>query len=84
MMHHALQAMRAAEKILAEKKIKYVKVETPKFEENFLQQGMAESANIWVVPYIYMVFQDEIAFIHLNDEDLALIYIITPHGYIKP
>ena len=84
MKHHALQAIRAAENVLANKRIKYVNIDPPSYSENVLEQGIAEPTNVWVVPYVYMVFQDENAFIFLKDEDLSLIHILTPHGYIMP
>jgi hypothetical protein len=84
MKHHALQAIRAAETVLATKRIKYVNIDPPSYRENVVEQGIAKPTNVWVVPYVYMVFQDENAFIYLRDEDLSLIHILTPHGYIMP
>ena len=84
MKHHALQAIRAAEKVLAAKRIKYVKIDPPSYSQNVLEQGIAEPTNVWVVSYVYRVFQDENAFIYLKDDDLSLIHILTPHGYIMP
>jgi hypothetical protein len=84
MKHNAMQAIHAAEKVLNDKKIKYVNIDPPRFEENIFNQGIAEPADVWIVPYVYMVFQDENAFIYLKDEDLSLIHILTSHGYIQP
>jgi len=84
MKHNALQAIHVAEKVLKDKKIKYVNIDPPRFEEVIFEQGMSERADVWIVPYVYLVFQDESAFIYLNDEDLSLIHILTGHGYIKP
>lgn len=84
MQHNTMQAIRAAENVLNDKKIKYVNIDPPKFEKNIFNQGMSEPADVWVIPYVFMVFQDQNAFIYLKDEDLSLIYILTGHGYILP
>ncbi|MGY4537858.1 methionine synthase II (cobalamin-independent) [Mucilaginibacter sp. UYNi724] len=84
MEHNAMQAIRAAEKVLSDKKVKYVNIDPPMFKENIFEQGMSERTDVWVVPYVYIVFQDESAFIYFKDVDLSLIHILTGHGYIMP
>ncbi|TCD11006.1 hypothetical protein EZ449_05765 [Pedobacter frigidisoli] len=83
MVHTREQALKAAREILERRKIKYMEIEAPEPDAGYQHQPGAPEKDVWVVSYTYMVFQDERAFIHLDDrEELKLIYIMTGHGYI--
>ncbi|QJD97800.1 hypothetical protein HH214_18920 [Mucilaginibacter robiniae] len=83
MKHTALQAIRSAEKLLIEKKIKYALINPPHFEKGLQGQSTIGPTDVWVLSYIYVCFQDEISFIYLNDTDLSLNHILTKHGTIR-
>lgn len=36
----------------------------------------------WVVPFTYTVFQEEDAFIYINDTSQQVMYMLTSHGFI--
>ncbi len=83
MIHTSKQAFEAARKILEQYQITHMKIGTPEPKTGYQHQPGAPVINIWVVNYTYMVFQEEDAFIYLNDRDeLNLIYIMTGHGYL--
>ena len=83
MIHTSEQALKAALEILNRYDIKHTGIGTPKIKTGYQYQPDAPIIDIWVVDYTYMVFQEEDAFIYLNDHDeLKLIYIMTGHGYL--
>jgi hypothetical protein len=71
-----------AELHLKRKKIRYLSVAEPRFEEN-ITTATGEKLNAWIVAYDYKVFQDETAFVHIDDQTGEVIYILTNHGYIN-
>lgn len=34
----------------------------------------------WIVPYVYKVFQEEDAFVYINDASQKIMYVLTKHG----
>jgi len=83
MIHTKEQALNAALAILDRLLIKYVETGAPEPKAAFKYQNDAPVNDVWVVSYTYMVFQEEEAFIYLDDRDeLKLIYILTKHGYV--
>lgn len=83
MMHTSEQALEAAREILDRYHIAHIEVGTAEPKAGYQHQPGAPIIDIWVVNYSYMVFQEEDAFIYLNDQDeLKLIYIMTGHGYL--
>ncbi len=83
MIHTSEQAIEAAREILEQYQIKHMKIGTPQPKTGYQHQPGAPIIDIWVVNYTYMVFQEEDAFIYLNDQnELSLIYIMTGHGYL--
>ena len=83
MIHTSEQALEAAREILERYKIKHTGIGTPHPKAGYQHQTGAPVINVWVVHYSYMVFQEEDAFIYLNDqEELKLIYIMNGHGYL--
>lgn len=66
--------------------ISFNKISEPEYRKGVVIQllnGGSSTADLWVIPYTYTVFQEEDAFIYLDDRYFELLYIITPHGYIK-
>ncbi|MBE9597952.1 hypothetical protein [Pedobacter sp. MC2016-24] len=64
--------------------ISFNKISEPEYHENKVIQllnGHTATAALWVVHYTYSAFQEEDAFIYLDDRYFELIYIITPHGF---
>ena len=83
MIHTSEQALEVAREILERHKIKHTSIGTPKPKADYQHQTGAPATEVWVVNYTYMVFQEEDAFIYLNDqEELKLIYIMNGHGYL--
>ena len=83
MIHTSEQAIEAARKILEQYQIKHMKIGTLQPKTSYQLRPGAPIIDAWVVNYTYMVFQEEDAFIYLNDQDeLNLIYIMTGHGYL--
>lgn len=83
MIHTSEQALEAAREILNQYEIKHTSIGTPEPKAGYQHQPGAPAIDVWVVDYTYMVFQDENAFIYLNDQDeLNFIYIVTGHGYL--
>lgn len=83
MIHTSEQALKAAREILDRYQIKHMNVGTPQPKWGYQHQTGVVATEVWVVDYTYMVFQEEDAFIYLNDQDeLKLIYIMTGHGYL--
>lgn len=83
MIHTSDQALKAAREILHRYQIKHMEIGTPKIKAGYQHQTGAPTIDVWVVDYTYMVFQEEDAFIYLNDqEELKLIYIMNGHGYL--
>lgn len=68
---------------LQDKKINYSKVGDSTFHLKGAKHSKHD-VNYWVVPYTYMVFQEEDAFIYINDGAQQVMYISTKHGYIYP
>ncbi|MDN5285266.1 MAG: hypothetical protein JWR38_1540 [Mucilaginibacter sp.] len=66
-------------------KIKYDAIEDPEYKTDYDIQtkgGGSQKTNVWIIPYTYTVFEEEMAFIYLDDHCFELIYIMTKHGYI--
>ena len=83
MIHTSEQALEAAREIFKRYEIKHTDIGTPEPKAGYQHQTGAPVMDVWVVNYTYMVFQEEDAFIYLNDHDeLKLIYIMTGHGYL--
>ncbi|MFD1256927.1 hypothetical protein ACFQ3S_08975 [Mucilaginibacter terrae] len=83
MIHTSEQVLEAAREILERYQIKHMDIGTPKPMSDYQNQTGAPEIDVWVVNYTYMVFQEEDAFIYLNDQDeLKLIYIMNGHGYL--
>lgn len=83
MIHTSEQALEAAREILERYQVKHTGIGTPKIKTGHQHQAGAPAIDVWVVHYTYMVFQEEDAFIYLNDqEELKLIYIMNGHGYL--
>lgn len=60
-----------------------MEIGTPEIKAGYQNQPSAPAIDVWMVDYTYMVFQQEDAFIYLNDqEELKLIYIMNGHGYL--
>jgi len=77
------QALEAAREILNFYEIKHMEIGIPVPKAGYQHQSSVPATDVWVVSYTYMVFQEEDAFIYLNDQDdLKLIYIMTGHGYL--
>ena len=82
MIHSSEQALEVAREILERYKIKHTGIGAPKPKAGYQHQSSAPM-DVWVIGYTYMVFQEEDAFIYLNDqEELKLIYIMNGHGYL--
>ncbi len=83
MIHTSEQALKAAREILDRYEINHIDIGTPEPNSGYQTQTGPVAADVWVVNYTYMVFQEEDAFIYLNDQDeLKLIYIMNGHGYL--
>jgi hypothetical protein len=83
MIHTSQQALKAARQILSSNKVKHIEIGAPEPKAGFEYKGGATVTDVWVVSYTYMVFEEEQAFIYLDDRnDLKLIYILTKHGYV--
>lgn len=83
MKHSSEQALQAAREILSKNKIKHLEVGIPESKTGCQFNRELPVTDVWVISYTYMVFQDEIAFIYLDDlNELNLLYILTKHGYI--
>jgi hypothetical protein len=83
MIHTSEQALEAAREILNRYHINHMDVGTAQPRSGHQHQPGAPAIDVWVVDYTYMVFQEEDAFIYLNDQDeLKLIYIMNGHGYL--
>jgi hypothetical protein len=83
MIHTSEQALKAAREILELYQIKHIEIGTPEPKAGYQHQPGAPAIDVWVVSYTFMIFQEEDAFIYLNDKDeLKLIYIMTGHGYL--
>jgi hypothetical protein len=79
MIHSSEQALEAARNILEKNNIKHISVDAPVYKPDW-----ENTTDVWWVCYTYMVFQEENAFIYLDDRNgLKLIYILTNHGYLK-
>lgn len=66
--------------------LSFNKISEPEYRKDVLIQllnGGCGTADLWVIPYTYTVFQEEDDFIYLDDRYFALMYITTPHGYIR-
>jgi len=64
---------------LKEKKIKYSKICEAAYVD--LKDPSNEfGIDYWVVPYEYIVFQDEDAFIYIDDLSQKVLQILTKHG----
>lgn len=74
-----IKAIAAA--FLKEKEIKYVELGEPVFEPAGAKENKLHIDH-WVVSYVYMVFQDEEAFIFIADNTEQVLYIMTGHGYL--
>lgn len=82
MKHNSSEVTDIATLFLKKKNINYRSLSKPVFEENFrLENG--QLLDIWVVPYEYKVFQDEAAYVHIDDASGKVLYILTKHGYIE-
>ncbi|MGY4385172.1 hypothetical protein ACVWYN_002208 [Pedobacter sp. UYP24] len=83
MVHSSEQALQVARAILEKNRIKHISVDAPREELNFQFLDSKLVTDAWVICYTYMVFQDEDAFIFLDDRnDLKLIYVLTKHDYV--
>ena len=77
------QIKKAALKFLNEKQIKFSVLEDPSFYTKE-SEGRKHPNDYWVVPYTYMVFQEEDAFVYVADTTQQVMYVLTNHGYIYP
>jgi len=82
MKHNSEQALEAAKDILKRLKVKYDTIKVQAFEPKTKIKQIDQVVDLWVVQYTYTVFQDESAYVYINDADLKLIYVLTKHGYI--
>ncbi len=83
MKSNADKIMAIAKKILREKNIGFTKLDAPEFILKDDNQSNENLPDHWLVVYHYVVFEEEVAFIKINDEDEKLIHIVTKHGYIN-
>lgn len=80
MIYNINQVIVVASAILRERNIEYVTLAVPTYKTSFGYKDKV--TDVWVVSYTYLVFQEEIAFIYLDDlHELELIHIVTKHGY---
>ncbi|RZK74213.1 MAG: hypothetical protein EOO85_15685 [Pedobacter sp.] len=83
MIHTSEQALNVASQILIDNKVKHIDIGSPQAKIAFRHDENAPLTDVWVISYTYMVFQEEQAFIYLDDlDELKLIYILTKHGYV--
>jgi hypothetical protein len=84
MKHNSTEALEAAKEILKRLKVKYETVKVHEFKPEAKIEETGQIVDLWVVNYTYRVFEEESAFVYINDTDLKLIYVLTKHGYIRP
>lgn len=82
MKHNSAQALEAAKDILKRLKVKYETIKVQEFKPGLKIEQTGLTTNVWVVGYTYTVFEEEDAFVYIDDTDLKLIYVLTKHGYI--
>ena len=82
MEHSVKKITEIAETYLKKKKITYTRLHPPKFEEHKKMRDQ-QLLDIWVVGYDYTVFQEETAYIYINDTTGKVLYVLTKHGYIE-
>lgn len=81
MVHSSEQAFNTARQILNKNNISYIEIGTPELKSGYHHNSV--TTDVWIVSYTYMVFQEEIAFVYLDDLNrLKLLHILTKHGYI--
>lgn len=69
-----------AKAFLEEKKIQYVELNEPRFVP--ADQNNDMPVDSWVVNYVYTVFEDEDAFMHIDDNSEKVQYIHFSTGYL--
>lgn len=66
-------------KFLQENNIAYESVNTARFVP-VANPTNSEGLDYWVVPYEYMVFELEVAYIYISDQPVQAMYVLTKHG----
>ncbi|MGY4538990.1 inosine/xanthosine triphosphate pyrophosphatase family protein [Mucilaginibacter sp. UYNi724] len=82
MKHNSTEVLEASKEMLKRLKIKYETIKVQEFKPNAKIEETGQIVNLWVVNYTYTVFEEESAFVYIDDTDLKLIYVLTKHGYI--
>jgi hypothetical protein len=62
--------------------IKYLEFGEPRFKSKDDPAHMI-AANYWTIDYTYMVFEEELAFVYINDDEQKAEFILTDHGRIN-
>lgn len=68
-----------AKEFLHQNNISYLTLSAPEFHPQNAKNSTHDFAH-WVVPYVYKAFQEEDAFIYLDDATQKIMYILTKHG----
>lgn len=71
----AAEIKKAAETFLKEKNIAHTSVGEP------MPPPPGTEVVVWSVPYDYQVFQEETAFVEIDDETRGIRRVRTKHGY---
>ncbi|MGF7082830.1 hypothetical protein [Mucilaginibacter sp. UYCu711] len=69
MINTSEQALQAAGEILDKNKIKHSSIGNPDFKLDYPYNKRTLKTDVSVVSYTYMVFEEEMAFIYLDDRD---------------
>lgn len=68
-----------AKQFLHKNKINFLTLGNPVLHKKE-DKASIHKMDYWVVPYVYKVFQEEDAFIYINDASKEIMYILTKHG----
>ena len=82
MKHNSAEVVEVAKQILKKLEIRYNTLHVQELKPGFTVKQTGLVTDVWVVNYTYTVFEEEDAFVYVNDADLKLIYVLTKHGYI--
>ena len=82
MKSNAEKISKVAKAFLRKKELQYTKIGVPQFIVNNDNLDEFHNGNYWVVNYEYMVFQEEDAFVHIDDTSETVLFILTKHGRI--
>jgi hypothetical protein len=74
------EVSKIAKDFLEKNEIEYVSISKPMFF-NSSYTGNKLNIDHWSVPYEYKVFQNENAFIEIEDESKKIIHVVTKHGF---